>query len=273
MSVMGLGRWMSFISFLQSAWVLIVSFAYYCAMYSLPKNMTKARGQSLKIPLKHNDCAPNDHHNFIVLVTSLRPFIILNFWMMAYFTQQPWCESFEIKQVIKILFIAFFSNERGNLTHPSVWPEGKRHVENHITLCLLNDWQSYQRNRKGNEKKTAWRNTVIAYWKAARGEARCPWHAWNSIQPLSNFSVQDAVARPRWHFQAISYWWAKFMQHNTDLRGSLRLMVTPFGQHQNEVKNKYVRNWRKGKKGWSWHESPSVLLQVGISFQLHTWLV
>lgn len=31
------------------------------------------------------------------------------------------------------------------------------------------------------KKNAAWRNSVIAYWKVAGGEARCPWHAWNSI--------------------------------------------------------------------------------------------
>lgn len=152
MSVMGLGRWMSFISFLQSAWVLIVSFAYYCAMYSLPKNMTKARGQSLKIPLKHNDCAPNDHHNFIVLVTSLRPFIILNFWMMAYFTQQLWCESFEIKQVIKILFIAFFFQREGKFDSPFrlTWRKKACGKSHHLVLA---EWLTELSKKQKRQRK------------------------------------------------------------------------------------------------------------------------
>lgn len=93
------------------------------------------------------------------------------------------------------------------------WPfhltTGGMYVENHLTLCRLNDWQSYQRNRK--EKKNPQRPKETA----AGGDPWCPWHAWNSKPQVSNFSVQDAVPRTRWHFWAISCLWARFMQHST----------------------------------------------------------
>lgn len=121
-----------------------------------------------------------------------------------------------------------------------------------ISPCAC--WMTDRVIKETEKRKTAaWRNSVIAYWKAAGGEAWCPWHAWNSIQPLSNFYIRDIVPWNGWHFWAISCSWAKFMQHNTNLRGCLRLMLTSCDHHQNEVKYnsrlKYVDCSRKAEKG------------------------
>lgn len=68
----------------------------------------------------------------------------------------------------------------------------------------------------------------------------------------ANFSGSDTA--PQWHFSAISCWWAKFMQHNPNLRGSLRRMFTPLGSDQDEVKHNSSApaaensRWRRGLK-------------------------
>lgn len=146
----------------------------------------------------------------------------------------------------KVYFLFFWKDAECRLTlvfdpkwesvwkTPSTWPE----------------WVSDRAIKETETRKTAaWRNGAMAYWKAAGGEAWCLWHAWNSMEPQSNFCVRVKVSQTGWHFKAISLWWPKFMQHNTNQRDSLGLIVTSLHFRQNKallsLRQSYVVYWVK----------------------------
>lgn len=73
----------------------------------------------------------------------------------------------------------FFFTDPSHLT----WREKK---SSHLVLA---EWLTELSKKK--RKTAAWRNSVIAYWKAAGGEAWCPWHAWNSIYSHCQTSTSE----------------------------------------------------------------------------------
>lgn len=127
----------------------------------------------------------------------------------------------------------------------------------------LNDWQSHQRNRKEKTQlpaETVW--SLIESLLKVRPDV-------SDISEIVYSLCQTFLSKTRCRgpgdiFKQFPVDGQKFMQHNTNLRGSLRLMVTSLGHHQNEVKHQ-SRTLAAEKKSRRrrWCKPLSPLLQAG----------
>lgn len=134
--------------------------------------------------------------------------------------------------------VLYYEYNNALQTDHSIWPEGEKQLKNPLTSCCLNDWQSYQRNRK--EENSCLEKHCDRLLKGLL-EVRPDvpdmpeMAACSSCQSFLSEMQRNGMDDIFKQFPHIS---TKFMQHNTNLKIRLRLVVTSL-THQNVVRSKF----------------------------------